>query len=72
MTQRDGQQRQRAHTQLVLRTARGFSRQRLADGETYLYDYLFDSEYNVTEATVTLPTGETKKFFFAGGKPLRK
>lgn len=48
------------------------SKQRLANGETYLYDYVFDSEYNVTEAAVTLPTGETKKFFFAGGKPLRK
>lgn len=48
------------------------SKQRLANGETYLHDYLFDSEYNVTEATVTLPTGETKKFFFAGGKPLKK
>ena len=46
-------------------------KQRLADGQIYLYDYLFDSSYNVTEAAVTLPTGEKKKFFFAGGKPLR-
>lgn len=48
------------------------SKQRLANGEIYYYDYLFDSEYNVTEATVTLPTGEVKKFQFAGGKPLSK
>jgi YD repeat-containing protein len=48
------------------------SKQRLADGETYLYDYLFDSKYNVTEATVTLSTGETKRFFFESGEPLRK
>jgi len=48
------------------------SKQRLADGETYRYDYLFDSKYNVTETTVTLPTGETKKFFFESGEPLRK
>lgn len=47
------------------------SKQRLADGQIYLYDYLFDSSYNVTEATVTLPTGKEKKFFFVGGKPLR-
>jgi YD repeat-containing protein len=46
------------------------SKQRLADNQTYLYDYLFDSKYEVTEATVTLPTGETKRFFFAAGKPL--
>jgi YD repeat-containing protein len=38
------------------------SKQRLANGETYLYDYLFDSEYNVTEATVTLPAGRPRSF----------
>ena len=43
------------------------SKQRLADGETYLYDYLLDSSYNVTEAIVTLPSGEMKKFFFKSG-----
>jgi hypothetical protein len=48
------------------------SKQTLANGETYLYDYLFDSEYNVTETTVTLPAGQTKRFLFAGGKPLGK
>jgi YD repeat-containing protein len=48
------------------------SKQRLADGETLLYDYLFDSKYNVAEAIVTLPTGESKKFFFENGKPLKK
>ena len=48
------------------------SKQRLADGETLLYDYLFDSKYNVAEAIVTLPSGESKKFFFENGKPLKK
>jgi hypothetical protein len=48
------------------------SRQMLANGETYTYDYLFDLEYNVTEATVTLPTGETRRFLFVGGKSLSK
>ena len=48
------------------------SKQRLADGEMLLYDYLFDSKYNVAEAIVTLPTGESKKFFFENGKPLKK
>jgi YD repeat-containing protein len=43
------------------------SKQRLANGETYLYDYLLDSSYNVTEAIVTLPSGEMKKFFFKSG-----
>jgi len=47
------------------------SKQRLADGEIYRYDYLFDSKYNVTQATVILPTGKTKKFFFENGKPFR-
>ena len=43
------------------------SEQRLANGESYRYDYLFDKNHNVVETTVTLPSGEVKRFFFRDG-----
>jgi len=43
------------------------SEQRLANGDVYRYDYLFDRKYNVIETTVTLPSGEIKRFFFHEG-----
>jgi YD repeat-containing protein len=43
------------------------SEQRLADGDVYRYEYLFDKKYNVVETTVTLPSGEVKRFFFHNG-----
>ena len=44
------------------------TKQKLADGRIYQYDYLFDRSYDVVETTVTLPTGRKKKFFFNQGK----
>lgn len=46
------------------------SEQRLADGKTYRYDYLFDRQHNVVETTVTLPSGERKKILFQNGVPV--
>jgi YD repeat-containing protein len=43
------------------------SEQRLANGDVYRYDYLFDKQRNVVETTVTLPSGKTKRFFFQNG-----
>jgi YD repeat-containing protein len=45
------------------------SEQRLANGDVYRYGYLFDKKYNIVETTVTLPSGETKRFFFHDGIP---
>lgn len=45
------------------------SEQRLANGDVYRYDYLFDKKYSVVETTVTLPSGETKRFSFHDGIP---
>jgi YD repeat-containing protein len=43
------------------------SEQRLANGDVYRYDYLFDKQHNVAETTVTLPTGQVRRFFFHNG-----
>ena len=43
------------------------SRQQLANGDVYRYDYLFDKKYNVVETTVVLPSGEVRHFFVHNG-----
>ena len=48
------------------------SEQRLANGDVYRYDYLFDSKHSVIETAVTLPSGEVKRFFFHNGIPYAK
>jgi YD repeat-containing protein len=40
--------------------------QRLADGEVFRYDYLFDRKFNIIETTVTGPTGK-RTFHFVDG-----
>jgi YD repeat-containing protein len=45
------------------------SEQRLANGDAYRYDYLFDKKNNVAETTVTLPSGAVRRFFFRNGIP---
>jgi YD repeat-containing protein len=45
------------------------SEQRLANGDVYRYDYLFDTRHNVIQTTVTLPSGEVRPFFFFHGIP---
>lgn len=46
------------------------SEQRLANGDVYRYDYLFDKKSNVVETTVTLPSGDVKRYFFLNGVPV--
>jgi YD repeat-containing protein len=46
---------------------RRVSKQKLANGEVYRYDYLFDRKYNVVETTVRLPSGEVHRFFVNNG-----
>jgi len=46
---------------------RRVSRQRLANGDVYRYDYLFDKKYNVVETTIRLPSGEVHRFFVNHG-----
>jgi hypothetical protein len=48
------------------------SEQRLANGDVYRYEYLFDKKYNIVETTVTLPSGEVKRFFFNNGMLVTK
>jgi YD repeat-containing protein len=48
------------------------SEQRLWNGDVYRYDYLLDKQYNVVETTVTLPSGEVRRFFFQDGVSARK
>ena len=43
------------------------SEQRLANGNVFRYDYLYDRRHRVIETTVTLPSGEVKRFFFDDG-----
>ena len=43
------------------------SEQRLANGDVYRYDYLFDKQHNVVETTVTLPSGQVRRFLFHEG-----
>ncbi len=43
------------------------SRQILANGEIYHYEYLLDRTHNVTETTVTEPSGGVKRFHFKDG-----
>jgi len=45
------------------------SEQRLANGDVYRYDYVLDSQRNLVQTTVTLPSGEAKSFFFYHGIP---
>lgn len=42
------------------------SEQRLADGEAFVYEYQFKGD-EVAQTTVTLPSGETKTFYFRDG-----
>lgn len=43
------------------------SMQRLGDGETFRYDYLFNHQHNVVETVVTLPDKSEKRFLFENG-----
>jgi hypothetical protein len=43
------------------------SAQKLADGEVYHYDYIFDSSHKVMATIVTLPSGKIKRFLFHDG-----
>jgi hypothetical protein len=46
---------------------RRVSKQKLANGDLYRYDYLFDKKYDVAETTVRLPSGEVHRFFVHNG-----
>ena len=43
------------------------SAQKLANGEVYHYDYIFDSKHQVIATIVTLPSGKVRRFFFHDG-----
>jgi YD repeat-containing protein len=45
------------------------SKQRLADGQVFGYNYLFDGRFQVVETVVTLPSGQERRFFFRDGMP---
>jgi hypothetical protein len=51
----------------VYKDASRVSEQRLANGDVYRYDYLFDKKHIVIQTTVTLPSGEPKSFSFYNG-----
>lgn len=51
----------------VYRDGSRISEQRLADGEVYRYDYVFDAKHDIVETIVTLPDGSKRKFFFEKG-----
>jgi YD repeat-containing protein len=51
----------------VYRDASRVSEQRLANGDVYRYNYLFDNKHRVIQTTVTLPSGEPKNFSFYNG-----
>jgi YD repeat-containing protein len=51
----------------VFKDASRVSEQRLASGDVYRYDYLFDKKHNMIQTTVTLPSGEAKSFSFYNG-----
>lgn len=46
------------------------SAQVFADGEVFRYEYLFDRHWRVLEATVTLPGGRQRRFFFKNEIPV--
>ncbi|HXM64404.1 MAG TPA: hypothetical protein VN950_26325 [Terriglobales bacterium] len=46
------------------------SAQRLANGDVYRYDYIFDSMHHVMETIVTLPSGQTRQFSLTNGIPV--
>jgi len=46
---------------------RRVSKQKLANGDVYRYDYLFDKKYNLAETTVVLPSGEVHRFLVNNG-----
>jgi hypothetical protein len=48
----------------VYKDASRVSEQKLANGDVYRYDYLFDDKRGVIQTTVTLPSGEAKSFSF--------
>jgi YD repeat-containing protein len=45
------------------------SEQRLADGEVFRYDYIFDAKHDINLTFVTLPDGSKRKFSFKHGIP---
>jgi YD repeat-containing protein len=51
----------------VYRDGSRVSEQRLANGDVYRYNYLFDKKHIVIQTTVMLPSGETKRFSFYNG-----
>jgi YD repeat-containing protein len=53
----------------VYKDASRISEQKLANGDVYRYDYLFDNKHNVIQTTVSLPSGESKSFSFYNGIP---
>ena len=48
------------------------SKQKLADGRVFQYDYLLDKKHNVTATTVILPGGKIETFQFNDGVPVLK
>jgi len=46
------------------------SRQKLADGSVFQYDYLFGKKHDVRATTVILPNGKNETFYFNEGVPL--
>ncbi len=47
------------------------SEQRLANGEVYRYEYVFDEKHEIVETIVTLPSGGKRKFPFTHGIPTK-
>jgi hypothetical protein len=48
------------------------SAQKLADGRSIRYEYLYNRRHDIVETTVTLPDGKQQRFFFKDGKPAKK
>ena len=55
----------------VYKDASRVSEQKLANGDVYRYDYLFDNKHSVIQTTVTLPSREAKSFSFYNGIPYK-
>jgi YD repeat-containing protein len=51
----------------VYRDGSRVSEQRLANGDVYRYNYLFDKKHIVIQTTVTPPSGEPERFSFYNG-----
>jgi hypothetical protein len=43
------------------------SKQSLAGGQIYRYQYLLNKKFEIVETVVTLPSGQAKRFFFRDG-----